>query len=301
MRAFFVDHPHADGAVRLRVVHLPSLAARTRGSLILHPGRTEFVEKYFETLRDLARMGFDVLAFDPRGQGLSTRLTRDPLKSYVERYRHYGEDAGFLQRELADLLPRPHVLLGHSMGGLAVLQAVIEGDADPEVVVASAPMVGLWDVATPILKYGFRALDRLGLSEADLPFQRQERGIPVDFEGNKLTSDPERFALWREYFLSTPALRVAGPTIRWLAESVRAMGDAMMRAWELRERGVPTLLFAPGADPIVDPAAIRLFGERAGAEVVTVVGARHELFLERDVYREAFFAELERFLEEQGV
>ena len=301
MRAFFVPHSHEGRELRLRVLWVPSLADIPRGTILLHPGRTEFIEKYFETIEDLNRMGFAVLAKDPRGQGLSTRLTEDPLKSFVARYHHYAEDMGFLQRELGETLPRPHVLLGHSMGGLAVIQAVIEGHADPDVLVASAPMLGLWDVATPLLKFGFRTLDRLGLAERDLPFQKQERGIPVDFDNNKLTSDPERFHLWREYFLSVPELRVAGPTIRWLAESVRAMDRTHRRARELKRLGVPTLLFAPGADPIVDPSSIREFGEKAGAEVVTIRGARHELFLERDIYRDRFFSELEGFLNRHGI
>ena len=301
MRAFFVPRIHEDGSrVRLRVL-LVEPEGKARGTVILHPGRTEFIEKYFETIEDLKTRGFVVLAKDPRGQGLSDRLTADPLKSYVERYHHYAEDAGFLSEELADTLPRPHILLGHSMGGLSVIQAVIEGYAKPDILVASAPMLGLWDVATPILKYGFRALDRLGLGSRDLPFQKQERGIPVEFDTNKLTSDPERFRLWREYFLSTPDIRVAGPTIRWLAESVRAMDRVNRKARTLKELGVPTLIFAPGADPIVDPRAIRDFGERAGAEVVTVVGARHELFLERDEYRDQFFEALDAFLEAQDI
>jgi len=297
MRAFFLKHEVNGKPLRLRVfLATPKLKKGQipRGSFILHPGRTEFIEKYFETIRDLTRRGFVVLAMDPRGQGLSDRLVEDPLKSFVHRYHHYGEDIGFVQRELENHLPRPHILLGHSMGGLAVIQAVIEKSADPDILVASAPMLGLWDVTTPVFKLGFRTLDRFGLGTRDLPFQKQERGIPVEFENNKLTSDPDRFRKWRDYFLSTPELRVAGPTIRWLAESVRAMDRVNRRA---RHINIPTLLFAPGADPIVDPASIRSFGEKADAEVITVVGARHELFLEQDQYRDQFFEGLDTFLE----
>jgi len=296
--AFFVHHTGHEGRdVRLRVF-LARPKDVPRGSIILHPGRTEFIEKYFETIEDLVARGFVVLTMDPRGQGLSDRIADDPLKCFIERYHHYADDIGFVERELAEHLPRPHVLMGHSMGGLTVLQAVLEGRANPNVVVASAPMLGLWDVATPILKYGFRALDRLGFSGNDLPFQKQERGIPITFPDNKLTSDEARFEAWREYFVSTPELRVAGPSIRWLAESVRAMDSVNRNA---RALTIPALVIAPGADPIVDPSSIRDFAERAGAEVVTVVGARHEVFLEQDEYRAQFFDALDRFLEGQGI
>ena len=296
-RAFFLRHPHKRGEVRLRCF-LAWPEGEPRGSIILHPGRTEFIEKYFETIEDLSSRGFVVMAMDPRGQGLSDRLQSDGLKSYVGRYLHYAEDVGWVQEHFADRLPRPHILLGHSMGGLTVLQAVIEKRAEPDAVIASAPMLGLWDIATPLPRYLFRAFDTLGLGSRDLPFQKQERGIPIDFEGNKLTSDPVRFRAWREYFLSTPELRVAGPTVRWIAEGLRAMAKTMRRAERL---DVPTLLFAPGADPIVDPASIRDFARRSGADVVTVAGAKHELFLEQDEYRDQFFEALDAWLEERGI
>ena len=301
-RAFFVERAdEAGGSVRLRCKLVrpsaPPFDVDPRGTVIVYPGRTEFIEKYFETADDLLARGFVVLITDPRGQGLSGRLTADPLKSYVARFGDYASDIGFIAGELADELPRPHILFGHSMGGLVVLQAVIDGHYRPDALVASAPMLGLFDVATPILKYGFRALDRLGLGERDLPFQKQERGIPVPFEGNKLTSDPGRFSRWAEYFQTTPPLRVAGPTIRWLAESVRAMDHVNRHA---RRLDVPSLLIAPGGDPIVDPASIREFAERAGADVLTIAGARHEVVMERDEYRTQFFDALDAFLEREG-
>ena len=296
-RAFFVEHAQNGGeSVRLRCF-LVEAGEEPRGTVIVYPGRTEFIEKYFETATDFLARGFTVLITDPRGQGLSSRLTVDPLKSYVGRFSDYARDIGHVVREVGDALPRPHILFGHSMGGLVVLQAVIDGHYRPDALVASAPMLGLFDVATPVLKLGFRGLDRLGLGERDLPFQRQERGIPVPFEGNKLTSDPERFRLWAEYFQTVPELRVAGPTIRWLAESVRAM-DHVNR--EARRLDVPALLVAPGGDPIVDPASIREFAARAGVDVLTIPGARHEVVMEVDRYRDAFLAELDGWLEREG-
>ena len=296
-RAFFVRHPHKRGEVRLRVF-LARPEVTPRGSIILHPGRTEFIEKYFETIGNLVERGFVVLAIDPRGQGLSDRLQADELKSYVGRYLHYADDIGWVQAHLKEMLPRPHILLGHSMGGLSVLQAAIEGRSDADYVVASAPMLGLWDIATPMPRYVFRTLDAMGLGSRDLPFQKQERGIPIDFPDNKLTSDPLRFKAWREYFLEVPELRVAGPTVRWIAEGLRAMAKTMRRAERLE---TPTLLFAPGADPIVDPSSIREFARKSGADVITVPGAKHELFLEQDEYRDQFFEGLDAWLEAQGV
>ena len=41
------------GGVRLRVLTAPAAGAHSRGSVIVAPGRTEFIEKYFEVLHEL--------------------------------------------------------------------------------------------------------------------------------------------------------------------------------------------------------------------------------------------------------
>ena len=40
-----------------------------KGTVCLFPGRAEFIEKYFETVRDLRARGFAVATIDWRGQG----------------------------------------------------------------------------------------------------------------------------------------------------------------------------------------------------------------------------------------
>ena len=40
-----------------------------KGTVVLLQGRAEFIEKYFETVRDLRARGFAVATFDWRGQG----------------------------------------------------------------------------------------------------------------------------------------------------------------------------------------------------------------------------------------
>src|SRR5581483_5466696 len=44
-----------------------------KGTVCIFPGRTEFIEKYFEVVRDLRTRGFAVAILDWRGQGGSQR------------------------------------------------------------------------------------------------------------------------------------------------------------------------------------------------------------------------------------
>ena len=54
-----------------------------RGTVCIFQGRTEFIERYFETVSDLRRRGFAVAIMDWRGQGGSGRPIGHPRKGHV--------------------------------------------------------------------------------------------------------------------------------------------------------------------------------------------------------------------------
>jgi len=292
LKTYYIQH----GDVRLRVMFASAATDNPRGSIIFSPGRTEFIEKYFETTADLISRGFNVLMVDPRGQGLSDRLLEDRLKSYIGDFQDYADDLAFAAEEFAPLLPRPHIAIGHSMGGTIVLQSIISGVLNPNAVICSAPMLGLFDLETPILRGVIVALARLGLDKRNLPFQRQRSGMPIPFQGNKLTSDKDRYRTWSSFFQTTPRLRVGQPTYGWIRASLASMAYINRNADKL---GIPGLMVGAGADPIVDPASVKRFAKKSGTDYEVVPGALHELFLERDIYRDAFFDHIDAFLERQ--
>ena len=66
--------------------------AGRRGTVCIFQGRAEWIEKYFETVRDLRARGFAVAALDWRGQGLSKRALADPQKGHVRNFSEYVTD-----------------------------------------------------------------------------------------------------------------------------------------------------------------------------------------------------------------
>src|SRR5438105_6829046 len=87
-----------------------------KGTVCLFPGRAEFIEKYFETVRDLRARGFAVAMLDWRGQGLSERALSDPLRGYVRSFDDYGVDlATFIHEVVLPDCPPPVFALAHSM------------------------------------------------------------------------------------------------------------------------------------------------------------------------------------------
>src|SRR5262249_3752533 len=63
-----------------------------KGTVCLFQGRAEFIEKYFETVRDLRTRGFAVATLDWRGQGGSQRALKNPRKGYVRSFDEYHLD-----------------------------------------------------------------------------------------------------------------------------------------------------------------------------------------------------------------
>lgn len=298
---YFMDRPAGPQGPdqRLRVaIATQTMDREPRGTLFFCPGRTEFIEKYLETIQDLTALGFWVVMVDPRGQGLSARLLEDRLKSYVRTFQDYADDMGWVCDTLAPNCPKPFIAMGHSMGGTVVLQAVLSGTLSPSAVICSAPMLGLMDIDNAMMMGGIKLLSALGLSGSNLPFQKQRNGLPVAFADNKLTSDKDRYKRWAAFFQDIPRIRVGEPTFGWIAAAFDSMSFVNRNAPRL---GIPGLMVAAGGDQIVDPASVDLFARKAGCDFHVVPGAKHELFLERDALRNEFFEAINDFLEDQAL
>ena len=101
-----------------------------RGTVCIFPGRTEWIEKYFETARDLRNRGFAVAILDWRGQGLSDRALGDRLKGYVGSFSEFDTDLEtFMRQVVLPDCPPPIFALGHSMGATVLIRAVPAANA----------------------------------------------------------------------------------------------------------------------------------------------------------------------------
>jgi len=300
-----LDLPHGaqfhyvkHGDIKLRVMLAGPKRDDPRGSIIFQPGRSEFIEKFFETIDELTDRGFVVLILDPRGQGLSSRLLDDPLKGWVGSFGDYCDDLAFIANVFKDDLPRPHIVMGHSMGGTIGLQAILSGRLNPVAGVFTSPMLELQDMSTPFMSEIIRFLSWAGLKYKHLPFQVTRNGQPPSFRSNKLTNDPNRYQLWATYFENHKRLRLGPPTFGWIAEAMKSMKFVRDNAEHLR---IPALITACGADAIVTPSSIEKFAKTAGAKFANFPGCKHEILMEEDEVRDQFWAAFDEFLEENGL
>jgi lysophospholipase len=131
----------ADGATLRAAFFSPKGDAR--GSVVVSPGRSEPIEKYFEVVQDLLDRGFVVLVHDWRGQGLSHRALPDRLKGHAAGFKEFLGDYQALLAAFETRLPKPWIALGHSMGGCLTMLALATGESRFAAAVLSAPMLGL--------------------------------------------------------------------------------------------------------------------------------------------------------------
>src|SRR5512146_3360591 len=115
-----------------------------KGTVLVLQGRAEFIEKYFETVRDLRARGFAVVTFDWRGQGLSDRALSDRHKGYVRDFSQYAIDLdAIMEQVVLPDCPPPIFALGHSMGAAIAIRACHDGSRWFARVVLASPMIAL--------------------------------------------------------------------------------------------------------------------------------------------------------------
>jgi lysophospholipase len=262
----------------------------SRGTVLMFPGRTEYIEKYAHVAAAMEKAGYATLIIDWRGQGLADRPLRDPMMGHVERFTDYQLDvAAALAAADRAGLPEPYFLMAHSMGGCIGLRALTRG-LQVRAAAFSGPMWGI--LMTPAQ----RALAwPLGLAARTLGGDR--RFAPTTdattyvatapFAGNVLTTDAGMYALMQTQVAAHPELALGGPSLHWLTEALietRALAA-------LPAPGVPAVTALGTNERVVDAGAVRKrMADWPGGRLDLYTGAEHEVIMERPAHLSRFFS-----------
>ena len=272
--------------------------AGRKGTVCVFQGRAEFIEKYFETVRELRSRGFAVAMLDWRGQGLSDRALDDPKKGHVGDLSEYELDLEvFMNEVVLPDCPPPLFAIAHSMGGSVMIRVAHQGARWFDRVVLSAPMIDLTGIRrTGMAKAAARLMRLAGLGHSYVPGGSEAVMACGPYVGNPTTSDPVRYARTKAVLEAEPALGIGWPTVAWLHAAYRAIDEFGGSNYAAKIRQ-PLMLIAAGRDEIVSTAAIEDFASRlrAGSHLI-VAGARHELMMEQDRYRAQFWAAFDAFV-----
>lgn len=266
----------ADG-VRLRIAWW---GKGDKGTVLLFPGRTEFIEKYGRTVADFQARGYAAMVLDWRGQGLADRLAPNRKLGHVERFSDYQHDVDSLIA-LSDTLdlPQPFFLCAHSMGGTIGLRALQRG-LKVSRTVFSAPMWGLtieplWRPLVQAFAAGSRSF---GLGMEFAPGTGPQNYVQShEFSENRLTSSAESWAYLGQMVNAHPGLEIGGPSINWLYEALDETKELAQT-----EPPVQDMLCLIGSDEkVVHKTDVMGYVERwKNGQVGIVTGARHEILME---------------------
>ncbi len=289
-RAFWV---RASDGVRLRIA---IWGGQSRGTVLILPGRAEYIEKYGLVAGRLRDRGLNCAVIDFRGQGLSDRLARDTQAGYVRHFADYQRDldALFAFPPFADL-PGPRILLGHSMGGAIAYRALSEGVA-VEAAILTGAMFELamkpWQKPLLILLSRLAVLTGQGL--AYLPSTSAEpyvlRGA---FEGNTLTSSEADFERLRKIAETRPEMVIGGPSLTWISAAMRE--SAALRRMPVPR--LPVLSLVGGDETLVRTDLIARFADRMpNCDLVEFPDARHEVLVETPEIQDRVWKAIDEFL-----
>ncbi|MEO8245163.1 MAG: alpha/beta hydrolase [bacterium] len=275
----------ADGVrIRVAVWH----AAATMGTVLLLPGRSEYVEKYGRAAAVLAEAGYCTVAVDWRGQGLADRALPDRLIGHVGDFAEYQRDMdAMLVFAAAAGLARPYHMIAHSMGGCIGLRSLMRG-LPMATAVFSSPMWGIpmagW--LRPLATVLTKASHWLGFAGRYAPGTNGSVYVTdTPFVGNTLTTDAEMWDYMRQQALAHPDLSLGGPSFGWLKAALEEC--AALAA--MQSPHYPVVCALGTLEQVVDPAPIlaRMSHWETG-RLDEYDACEHEVMMERPATREAF-------------
>jgi len=282
----------------LRCGYWKSFRHQKKGSVCLLGGRTEFMEKYFDTIEQLNRRGLDVFSFDWRGQGLSTRLLQNRRKGHVKSYHDYVNDLSvFIENIFTQKAARPYILMGHSMGGHIIIRYLHEHGNIFDGAILLSPMIDIRTFPVPkkVLQTFTRILVRAGYDKVYIA--GNDRVMDNKFKGNFLTSDIIRFEKTRKFILDNPKIAVGGVTFGWLKASFDSL-DLLNQPGYVENIITPIWILSAEKDRVVcNMAQRRLCSRLPNCRLIKVGDSRHEIVQETDPVQKKFWNIFEQFLD----
>jgi len=242
------------------------------GTVLIVHGLGEHIGRYAHVAERLNADGWTVAGYDQRGHGAS-----DGPRGRIATESALLDDLGRVAAHVQHAHTGPHVLLGHSLGGLVAARFAAEVLVAGEPPSWYRPFDGLV-LSSPALDIGMTLPQRLllGLLGPIAPQLAVGNGL----DPRAISRDPRVVAAYR----ADPLVhdRVAPRLARFMLDA----GDlvrARAQRWHL-----PTLLLYAGADRLVVPAGSAAFAAAAPNGVVTAHAypeLYHEVFNEPEQSR----------------
>jgi len=292
--ALFGDWTAPDGWPLRRMDWRQKSKKKPRGSLIFANGRGDFIEKYLEAFFYWHSRGWNVTAFDWRGQGGS----RGPGFGF-ESFDPLIDDLAALLADWREGNPGPHVAIGHSMGGHLLLRCLVERKPDLDAAVLVAPMIGVNSAPTPawLAPTIANTMCRLGLGPSPMWKTPPAMRLAGGQRQRNLTGSRARYEDEAWWWGKEPGWDLGAPSWAWMRAAFRSAAAAFT-ARRLALVRTPVLLLAAAHDRLVSISEIaRAARQLPSAELEILPDAAHEILRDADTIRLAALARIDAFLD----
>ncbi len=254
-----------------------------KGEILISSGRTEFALKYRETIFDLFNNGYSIYILDHRGQGLSDRIFKgDNELGHVDSFQYYVDDLKlFYELKIKPINHSKVFLLGHSMGGTIALLYLEQFPDDFRAAALTSPMLG-FDFPTCTAITAFKNSEIKYVSGKGNYKESLE-----PFMENTITNSSVRYKNLLQLNEDFSEVKLGGPSYQWVFQSCEAMKKLLA---DIEKVNIPLLLFHGSDEQIVSTSAHKKFlnllrKNDKSFESRIVTGAKHELLIEKDLFR----------------
>ncbi len=270
---------------------------KASAALLIVPGRIEAAHKYAELAEDALCAGYQVFVLDHRGQGLAERHPRASQVGFVADFDHYVQDLSLAVATIRSQTSLPLLALAHSMGG-AILYRYLQTSQPSfiDAAVCCSPMFGIPLGPLPALVPPLATMMwQLNRWLSDRPWYVPGQGPYTDkvFAGNDLTCSEVRYQWFRQLYRQQPDYQLGGVSWAWLAAALRACQQIRQQPAPLQ----PCLLLQAADETVVDNQAQNFVANRSGNSLISIAGARHELFAAPDPQRQQVYAAINQWLD----
>ncbi len=270
----------------------PSNVSTGAHLVIIAPGRGEAETNYKEMAFDLNSQGIDVVVLGFEGNRNGTGRP-----GHVnDFYQAYVAPLDYVIEQRNNITGRTHgkvILVGHSTGGNAVIQAVERGNhTDIEKSVLISPMVKINQPettleATSFVQSAYEMLQGVkqffggSVDEGSVPSLYAPGSVrkPGEYSGNRYTSSEPRYLERDKVDLVNPPSR---PTLKWIEEAAKA--TRFTQDLEHPKQHMYQI-YTGEKDTTVSNSATYKFAQKAQCSVTEFHPSEHVLHLEKDCTR----------------
>ncbi|ADE38264.1 alpha/beta fold hydrolase [Candidatus Puniceispirillum marinum] len=279
-----------------------TMQGKVRGHVLLCPGFTEFCEKYSDVIKAFNDRGYNVLAIDWPGQGMSGHLGRHRMAVHCDSF---DQHIGAMDRLITAVgwQDRPVILFGHSMGGHLALRLCQHLRAQVQAAIILSPMIVPPVMPVWMVRLITQTLVAAGFGRFYLPFKKPPT---LDYirqfrPHNLLSRDKAGYESQFVWFDDNPELRRSQPTAGWVRAAYESCARTTLNKDWMAAVDCPVLGFEAGDERVVHKkSSDRMLACLPHLTRYEYDGARHELLNETPDVVADIWTRIDAFLGGRG-